>query len=216
MYDSLLSSDIAEQMHIYEEKIKKLHLDNIDSETWFKLTTKYINKIKLFEDELINEINTAVDNNIDSTIRNFILWIVFNTTMLAINLLILYTFKKSTVMQIGQLTQAMKDLATGGRGFKLSPINMNRDEIAYMYDAYETTRQKLLKGDIYTQLYLNKNKAELKNKEKENLKLEEMAFIDPLTGAVNRRKFEELSTQEFERSNVIRVVLVFNARHRSL
>ncbi|MDA3909265.1 MAG: bacteriohemerythrin [Sulfurimonas sp.] len=198
--DSLLISDIAKQIHIYEDKIKNHNYDNLDSQTWFKYTTQYINKIKKFEDELLYEINTSIDNNIASTIRNFLLWILFNTTILAINLFILYTFKKSTVMQIDQLTHAMKDLATGGRSFKLSPINMNRDEIAYMYDAYETTRQKLLKGDMYTKLYQSKNDLELKNKEKENLKLEEMAFIDPLTGAVNRRKFEELSEKEMERS----------------
>ena len=198
--DLLVNSDVAQQIHIYENYIKNRNYNNLDSQVWFKITTQYINKIKLFEDEILNEINVSIDNNIASTIRNFLLWILFNTTILLINLFILYTFKKSTVMQIDQLTHAMKDLATGGRGFRLSPINMNRDEIAYMYDAYETTRQKLLKGDIYTQLYLSKNDIELKNKERENLKLEEMAFIDPLTGTVNRRKFEELSEQEMERS----------------
>ena len=117
------------------------------------------------------------------------------------NLFILYTFKKSTVIQIDQLTNAMKDLATGGRSFRLPTISMSRDELAYMYDAYETARQKLLKGDVYTQLYLKQKEIELNNKQRENLKLEEMAFIDPLTGAINRRKFEELSTLEFERSS---------------
>ncbi|WP_415397562.1 bacteriohemerythrin [Sulfurimonas sp. CS5] len=199
-YDALFNSDIVKQINVYEQNIKNYHFDNLDSEIWFKLTTEYINMIKLFEDELLNEINMAINKNINSTIINFILWILFNTTILAINLFILYTFKRSTVMQIDQLTYAMRDLATGGRGFRLSPINMKRDEIAYMYDAYEKTRQKLLKGDIYTQLYLRKNKMELKNKERENTKLEKMAFVDPLTGAVNRRKFEELSTQELERA----------------
>jgi diguanylate cyclase (GGDEF)-like protein/hemerythrin-like metal-binding protein len=198
--DSLLNSDIVKQIYLYENSIKNHNFDDLDTQVWFKSTTQYINKIKLFEDNLLQEINISIDNNIDSTIRNFLLWILFNTIILAINLFILYTFKKSTVMQIDQLTHAMKDLATGGRGFRLSPINMNRDEIAYMYDAYETTRQKLLKGDIYTQLYLSKNAIELKNKERENLKLEEMAFIDPLTGTVNRRKFEELSEEEIKRS----------------
>lgn len=199
-YDALFNSDIVKQINVYEQSIKNYHFDNLDSEIWFKLTTEYINIIKLFEDELLSDINITINKNINSTIINFILWILFNTTILAINLFILYTFKRSTVMQIDQLTYAMRDLATGGRGFRLSPINMKRDEIAYMYDAYEKTRQKLLKGDIYTQLYLSKNHLELQNKERENTKLEKMAFVDSLTGAVNRRKFEELSTQELERA----------------
>ncbi|MCW8838863.1 MAG: bacteriohemerythrin [Thiovulaceae bacterium] len=205
----LINSYIAKQIQAYEKDIKNYNFNNLDSKVWFKSSTHYINKIKLFEDDILQEINALIDKNIDSTVTNFFLWITFNTIILAINLFILYTFKKSTVLQIDKLTNAMRDLATGGRGFRLSPINMNRDEIAYMYDAYETTRQKLLKGDIYTQLYLSKNKIELKNKERENIKLEEMAFIDPLTGTVNRRKFEELSNKEIERSNRYKTNLSF-------
>lgn len=198
--DSFLNSDIAKQIHIYKDGIKSHNYGNLDSLAWFRLTTQFINEIKLFEDELLHEINISIDNNIASSTRNFLFWIFFNTIILAITFLLLYTFKRSTVTQIDQLTNAMKDLATGGRGFKLSPINMSRDEMAYMYDAYEITRQKLLKGDLYTQLYLSRKDIELKNKERENFKLEEMAFVDPLTGAVNRRKFEELSNEEFKRS----------------
>jgi len=199
-YTSLQNSSIAKQIHTYENMVLERNVDNLGSEDWFKSTTKFINKIKLFEDELLDDINKLVDSRIDETILNFILWIIFNTIVLVITLFILYTFKKSTVLQIDQLTSAMKDLATGGRAFRLSPIKMNRDELAYMYDAYETTRQKLLKGDIYTQLYLNKKELELKSKERENIKLEEMAFYDSLTGMINRRKFEELSTVEIKRS----------------
>lgn len=197
---SLINSHIAKQINIYEDMVLKHNFDYIDSEAWFKSTTEYINKIKLFEDELLSEINILIDSRIYDTIINFILWIIFNTTVLTITLFILYTFKRSTVIQIDQLTNAMKDLASGGRGFRLSPISVNRDELAYMYDAYETTRQKLLKGDIYTQLYLTQKDIELRNTQKENVELGEIAFIDPLTGALNRRKFEELSTLELKRA----------------
>ncbi|QFR50022.1 diguanylate cyclase [Sulfurimonas lithotrophica] len=199
--DSLINSNSAKRVEFYEQKIKEQSFDTIDSENWFKAITKYINEIKVFEDTLLTEVKTLISDNIDSTIRNFLLWLVFNTSILAINLFILYTFKKSTVVQIDELTNAMKDLATGGRAFILSPINMNRDEIAYMYDAYETTRQKLLKGDMYTQLYESKNEIELKKREKENKKLEKIAFTDSLTGTLNRRKFEKVARQEIERSN---------------
>jgi diguanylate cyclase (GGDEF)-like protein len=103
----------------------------------------------------------------------------------------------------------MKDLAKGGRSLRLSPININRDELAVMYDAYETTRQKLLKGDIYTQLYLNKKELEIESHQKQNVELQEMAYIDPLTGTMNRRKFDELSQIELERSNRYKSELSF-------
>ena len=198
--DFLKNSAILKQINAYEEKLINRNFNNLDSEIWFKYTTEYINKIKLFENELLSEINTLIDSQIDETIVNFLLWIAFNLIILAITLFILYTFKKSTIMQIHQLTNAMKDLATGGRALRLSPISINRDELAYMYDAYETTRQKLLRGDIYTQLYLSQKEMELKNKQIENTKLEEIAYVDSLTGTINRRKFEELSSIELERA----------------
>ncbi|EDZ62889.1 diguanylate cyclase [Sulfurimonas gotlandica GD1] len=197
----LRDSNIAKQVRLYEDSIEIHDFKNLDTEIWFKSMTTYINKIKLFEDELLSDINILIEKRINDTIRNLLLWLSFTTAILVITLSILYTFKKSTKFQIYQLTNAMKDLATGGRSLRLSPIHVKRDELAYMYDAYETTRQKLLKGDIYTQLYLNKKEMEIQSHQRENVKLEVMAFIDPLTGAVNRRKFEELSMQELERSN---------------
>ena len=49
--DSLKNSAIAKQINIYEENIKKYNFNNLDSEVWFKSTTQYIDKIKLFEDK---------------------------------------------------------------------------------------------------------------------------------------------------------------------
>lgn len=200
IYSSIKHSDIAKQVNFYEKNIGIHNFDNLDSETWFKSMTKLINSVKTFEDKLLLDITKLISKRIDKTINHFLIWLIFNTAILAITLFILYTFKKSTKFQIYQLTNAMKDLATGGRSLRLSPIHIKKDELAYMYDAYETTRQKLLKGDIYTQLYLNKKELEIKKHQKENIKLEELAFIDPLTGTLNRRKFEEISTQELTRS----------------
>jgi len=199
--NSIRNSNIAKKVNSYENSIGIRNFDDLDSEIWFRSMTNFINDLKLFEDELLSDINILISKRIDKTIKHFLLWFIFTTTILAITLFILYTFKKSTKYQIHQLTNAMKDLATGGRSLRLSPIHINRDELAYMYDAYETTRQKLLKGDIYTQLYLSRKELEIQKHQKENIKLEELAFIDPLTGALNRRKFEELSTQELKRSN---------------
>ncbi|ADN10120.1 bacteriohemerythrin [Sulfurimonas autotrophica] len=198
--NSIMSSIKIKKINKDEKDIRNYHFGNLDSKNWFKLTTEFINRVKLFEDKCTSDINTYVETQIDDTVINFIIWIIFNTFILFITLFILYTFRSSTKLQIEQLTKAMKNLARGGRSLRLSPIKLHRDEMAYIYDAYEITRQNLLKGDIYTQMYLNQKEIELKNKQKENLQLEEMAFIDPLTGAVNRRKGEELFALELERA----------------
>nr|WP_321267869.1 bacteriohemerythrin [uncultured Sulfurimonas sp.] len=194
------NSAIAKKINSYENSINLRDFGKLDSEIWFESITDLINDIKRFEDELLYDINILIEKKIQETVVNFLLWLSFTSSILIITLSILYTFKRGTKFQIYQLTNAMNDLATGGRSHRLSPINTNRDELAYMYDAYETTRQKLLKGDIYTQLYLNKKELEIQQQQKKNTQLEEMAFIDPLTGTINRRKFEELSQKELERS----------------
>lgn len=199
--DSIMSSMKAKEMNKYEKEIRNYNFSNLDSKNWFKLTTEFINRVKLFEDKCTSDINRHIETQIDDTVINFIAWIIFNMLVFMITLFILYTFRSSTKSQIDQLTKAMKNLARGGRNLRLSPIKLHRDEMAYIYDAYEITRQNLLKGDIYTQTYLRQKEIELKNKQKENLLLEEMAFIDPLTGAVNRRKSEELFALEFERAS---------------
>jgi diguanylate cyclase (GGDEF)-like protein len=197
---TIMNSKKAKEINMYEKNIKNYHFADLDSKNWFKLTTEFINRVKLFEDKCTSDINIYIENQIEDTVINFIAWIIFNTLILSITLFILYTFRSSTRLQIEQLTKAMKNLARGGRNLRLSPIKLHKDEMAYIYDAYEITRQNLLKGDIYTQMYLNQKEIELKNKQKENLQLEEIAFIDPLTGAVNRRKCEELFALEFKRA----------------
>ncbi len=199
-YFSIKASKISKIVDDYKLMIYLKEFDNLNSQVWFDAMSELINELKTFEDSILFKINSLVEQNIEDSIRNLILWLSFATTILIITLSMLYTFRTSTKYQIHQLTDAMKDLASGGRSLRLSPININRDEMAFMFDAYETTRQKLLKGDIYTQLYLSKKELEIQTQQKQNVELQEMAYIDPLTGTTNRRKFDELSQEEFERS----------------
>ncbi|EQB39822.1 hypothetical protein M947_04395 [Sulfurimonas hongkongensis] len=208
-YNLIKASSIAKRVDEYKMSIYLRKFDSLDSQVWFDSITELINEVKNFEDTLLSKINSLVDASIDDSIVNLLLWLSFATIILIVTLSILYTFRTSTKYQIHQLTDAMRDLAKGGRSLRLSPININRDELAFMYDAYETTRQKLLKGDIYTQLYLNKKELELQTHQKQNVELQEMAYIDPLTGAINRRKFDELSEAELERSNRYKSELSF-------
>jgi len=208
-YNLIISSDKAKKVDEYKQSIYLREFDSLSSQVWFDSMSKLIDEIKIFEDYLLFNITSLVNASKEASIINLLLWLFFATTILIITLSMLYTFRTSTKYQIHQLTDAMKDLAKGGRSLRLSPININRDELAVMYDAYETTRQKLLKGDIYTQLYLNKKELEIESHQKQNVELQEMAYIDPLTGTMNRRKFDELSQIELERSNRYKSELSF-------
>ena len=194
-----LHASVSNQILDYKEKIIHNEYEKLDSQVWFELTTEQINDIKKIIDVYLEETNSLLNKNLDSSVKNLILWLIYILLILGITRLIIFIFEKSTKFQIAQFTEGMKHLALGGRSLRLE-IDNGEDEISQIYNAYEVTRLKLLKGDIYAQLYLNQEKVKYNNQKRENLKLEEMAFIDSLTGTINRRKFEELSAIELERT----------------
>ncbi len=194
----ITNSDLAKKINLFENHIKNHNFKEIDSLIWFDSMTELINRLKLFEDQLLDEINIAIENRLESDIKNLLLWLIYTTLIFIVTLFIIYIFQQSSKREIYSFIDAMEHLAQGKRSLILS--STTKGEMAQMYAAYEITRQKLLKGDIYTQLYLMQKEKEIKEKEKENIELEEMASIDPLTTCLNRRKFGELSNLELERS----------------
>ena len=198
-FTKLINSPVAKSVFDYEEKIKNKDINDLDSKAWFLITSKYIDKINMYEKELIEELDKVINKEKNKMLNTFFLVVSYTVIIVLITLILLYIFKSSTKEQIKKLTYAMIDLSKGGRNFKLEKL-YTEDEIADMHDAYEITRIKLLKGDIYRQLYLNEKEVELKNYEKENAELESVAYIDSLTGSINRRKFEELASIEIARS----------------
>ena len=204
----ILNSTFAKQILAYENDLKTNNYISLDSKLWFETTTKFIDILKVFENELIDDINFIINTNLNNNRNKLILWFIYTVIILFITFFIIYLFEKSTKKQLFQLINAMQHIADNGRSLRL-PSSQLKDYISQIYDAYETTRQALLKGDVYAQLYLSQKEIELKNQQIQNDKLEELAFIDPLTGAINRRKFEELSNLELERSTRYKISLSF-------
>jgi len=199
MLNSFIENSKIKELTAYRDDIKNKNIKNLDSQKWFSVMTEYINSIKQFENHLLSDINTLIDNNTRKALKNITLWFVYTIFMFISTIFILYLFERSSKLQIYQIVNAIKHLADGDRSLRLDPSMLN-DEMSLIKNAYEKTRQELLVADIYTQLYKNQKEAELKNKQTQNIKLEKMAFVDSLTGLTNRRKFEELSKLELERS----------------
>ncbi|WP_294964763.1 bacteriohemerythrin [Sulfurimonas sp.] len=198
--NKIISSDISSTIYNLENSIKNHNLKDINSLLWFKSMTQLINNIKRFEDVLLYEINILIQNRLENGTNNLFTWIFYTSIIFILTVIIIYIFEQSSRNEMSQLIDAMKYLSHGDRTLKLSHVNTN-DEMSKMYEAYEITRQKLLRGDIYAQLYLSKKELEIKKHQKQNLKLEEMASIDSLTGVLNRRKFAEISALELQRSS---------------
>lgn len=172
----------------------KLH-DKDSEKLLLEQYTKISKDIKEYSMNMNKQVNESIQKNI------FILLScgVFIFFITSLSLFITNFLNKSSLKKIHTFTQAMKKLAQGDRSFKLDVIS-NEDDIDNMVSSYEINRLNLIKGDVFSQLYLYHKEIELENINRINLKLEEIAFFDHLTGAINRRKFEELSNNEFKRS----------------
>ena len=68
-----------------------------------------------------------------------------------------------------------------------------------MVSSYEKCRRCLLQADVASMVKFSKQdiSLQLKNREKELYK--ELSATDPLTGAINRRKFDEIASREVDR-----------------
>lgn len=206
--ETLINFSTVKEVISYRSHIKDYDIASLDSQIWFKHMTNFINNVKLLEDQLLQETHLLLKNNMEETLNSFILFFFYTFLIFISTVFFLFLFERSSKEQISHMIEAITHLAKGGRNLRLADNTVN-DEMMKMHNAYEATRQKLLIGNMYTKLYMIQKEAALKKEQKQNLLLEEMAFIDPLTGAINRRKFEELSNQELIRSIRYRSSLSF-------
>ena len=197
--NDILKSKQSKQVKFYENQIINKNFKDLNSKTWFNLTTSIINKIKILETELLNKINNLVDNNIEKSKDTLVFWVFIIIVTLIITFIIVYLFEYSSRKELDKFTDAMEHLAYGERDIKLDHIP-KKGSMSKMYISYELTRQKLLEGDIYTELFKKQKEIEIKRHQELTIKLEELASIDPLTGCINRRKFETLSNNELQKS----------------
>jgi len=197
--DVILNSEIANKINFYEVKIQTNDFKNLSSVVWFDSMSELINKIKLLENRLLYETEFLIEKILNDEVNTLVMWLIYTLFVFVCTIFIIYIFTRSSREEIYSFTDAIKKLAQGRRDLKLMNLN-KKDEMAELYDAYELTRQKLLKADIYIELYLHKQESEIKSQQEKNIELEEMASIDPLTGCINRRKFDEVSNLELQRS----------------
>lgn len=199
MITKLLSTTLSQDIRAYEKKISQYNYKSLDSKKWFEVTSQNINKIKIIEDKLLLNINTLIDRNKQKSVQNLISWIFIIILIFAVTLIAATLFDYSSKREIYKFIIALKKLSNGERAIKLNSTSL-KDSMSQMYTAYESMRQKLLEGDIYTELFKKRTLLELQNQEKQNSKLEKLASIDSLTGCINRRKFESISNAELHRS----------------
>jgi diguanylate cyclase (GGDEF)-like protein/hemerythrin-like metal-binding protein len=150
---------------------------------WYRDVTKKIDQYEVIIENILHRINEkAIALKSAEILYITILW----TALLAIILLtflISYALKQSIIEPIISLTKAMQDLARGNKRFYFNRFQSD-DVIGKMINAYNDLRKSLIKAE-YSRVLL-----EVQEQKAENL--EKIAYMDPLTNALNRRRYEEI------------------------
>jgi diguanylate cyclase (GGDEF)-like protein len=150
---------------------------------WYRDVTKKIDQYEVIIENILHRINEkAIALKSAEILYITILW----TALLAIILLtflISYALKQSIIDPIISLTKAMQDLARGNKRFYFNRFQSD-DVIGKMINAYNDLRKSLIKAE-YSRVLL-----EVQEQKAENL--EKIAYMDPLTNALNRRRYEEI------------------------
>lgn len=98
-----------------------------------------------------------------------------------------------------KINHALIMLSNGRRDLRFYQT-FGKDHLGYIVSAYEQCRRALLQSDVSRAVSFRRHDIHLLHQTKEKQAYENLASTDPLTGAVNRRKLEELTLAEVERS----------------
>lgn len=192
---SLLNKEPAQLSRQYTEAIIKQIIEGreagIASKEWFKTMTESIELFKVFIDREVKHIQEYTRRKTEAFTTVPLLWIGVLVLLGILFTYFILLLEKSIYDPIKKLSDLLIALSKGERNIHFFRKH-TKDEFGLLQDAYEALRIELLKSDRQEiKIHAHQQKAE---------NLENIAFYDPLTGALNRRKFEDISNYELLRS----------------
>ena len=173
--------------------------EKIEAKKWFDLMTSYIDDVKGFSNKVLSEMIKKEQKYVSYITNRIVLMSVGILLILGVTFLIVQISQKSLKKQLEEILNAMKSLAMGRKDVRLK-MDESDIEMLHLVQAYENIRRELIKSEIITQIYEHEQKLKIQQANKRNEELETIAYKDPLTMLVNRRKFFELAENEFRRS----------------
>lgn len=178
--------------------IQEKQLKNLDSQQWFQVMTDKISQLKILADQLSADIELLAIEKLRQQKQNLYLTTVLLVGILLLATLLSWLLNRSIISPMIRITQAMSYLARGDRGIRFVDHFAN-DELGKMVNAYEQCRRSLLRTDITSMVNTRRQGVELQSRIQEKERYQKLASTDPLTGAVNRRKFNEQAQTEIDR-----------------
>ena len=165
---------------------------SIDSKLWFKNMTKSIEYFKIFIDKEVDSIQKISSNKVTEFTTVPLIWTVILTLLSFLLSYLVILLERTIYHPIKKFSNVLTGLSKGERTIHFLKEDNKKDEFGLLQDAYEALRIELLKSD--------RQEIKIIARDQKTADLENIAFIDPLTGALNRRKLDEIFNYEFTRS----------------
>ena len=159
---------------------------------WFKKMSIKINAYESVIDIILQKINKSA--SISKRESLFFINILWSTLLIIMSITILISFalRQSIVKPIESFTTSMMALASGDKTFYFNSYKSN-DFIGKMTAAFDSFRRSLIKAD-FADILLDIQEYKTNN-------FERLAYLDPLTNTINRRKYRELIQTEFNKAS---------------
>ena len=201
-YSELLDGIVTKQVEEYEELLyKKIDLDvtlDVDVKSWFAVFSHKIDQLKVLADYLVVDLETAALNKAEELQLKLYLTALVLVVIIFMTLVSSWLLNFSIIYPVRKLKKAMTALAKGRRDYVFTDKFVD-DEIGLMVSAYEKCRRSLLQADISSTVYLQRQAMDLQRNKNEHERYKQLASTDPLTGALNRRKFNRMAEHEIAR-----------------
>lgn len=174
-------------------------LSTLDSQRWFEVTSARIDALKILADQLGEVIDARATQQVNELKWGLVISSVSLLVILCLTILLSWLLNRSVIDPVRRMTRAMTRLAKGERDLRFTD-HFAGDELGRMAGAYEECRRSLLRADVAATVSNHRQQVELQARIREKERFRVLASTDPLTGAVNRRKFNELAESEIERA----------------
>jgi len=185
--------------HILETKIERAiyqstpsAFSQLSSLEWFKTHTNRIDDTSYLMKHLADEFNAIVAEKKKQLEFSFYLTTLFLIVMLFLSIMTSWLLNRSIILPVRKITNALSALARGEYDYRFTS-SFGNDELSTMIDSYEYCRSSLLKSEVKSTIRFQRKDINLLSATYEKERYAKEASIDPLTGALNRRKFSEIA-----------------------
>ena len=183
---ALENTPVAKEIERMQDAIRSGKVD-FSADDWFAAMSEHIDAYEKLIEQILDTVQKRM-TALKLHEMTFLIVMVLLLLIVTVTILLSYILRESILRPIVSVTDALRRLSRGEKVF--TPIRYRQnDPIGEMITAYNTLRQSLIKADFAAML--------LEMQEKKAMKYAQMAYLDPLTGLLNRRKYHEILFQEF-------------------